>query len=162
MLVFFPVSPLQPKLPVSLVNVIDKAVKLLILLNLNSCMHVFLIFCPMKLEVSIKHLCIILKYNGCFWLSQGKHFEIGWDTTELAAFFHVTLFYFKEPLTNYCYSDVSIWQTFSWKQMKWICPFKKPLVVFIIVIIIFLPKIKLRLSGKNLNFGNLCLPPWTE
>ena len=45
-------------------SALDEAVKLLILLYLHSCVHMFIMFCVTK-WVHIKHFCYILKYHDC-------------------------------------------------------------------------------------------------
>ena len=49
--------------------------------------------------------------------------------------------------TNYGYSDLNIWQTFSPTWTKWACHFKKNNSQYL------LPMTKLKLSSKNWNFG---------
>ena len=118
-------------------------------------MQVFWVFCVMTWEVSKKHACSILKDNECLWLSQGKHFEIIWVATELAAFFpHVAPFYFQEPQADKLWLFRLEYLTFYWKQMKWICQFKKSTDS------IFFPKDKTQAFRQKFWFlENLCVLP---
>lgn len=61
-------------------------------------------------EVHISHFCI-LKYCGYFKEAPIGLFEVHAD---LASFFHGPLF-LLERMTNYSYSDLYVWQTFSQK-----------------------------------------------
>ena len=60
----------------------------------------------------------------------------------------------EQQLPNYSYSNLCIWQTFSWRWTKRACHFKKnnrqclqPVMTF-------------KLSNKNSNFVKLALTPW--
>ena len=76
MLVFFPVSPLQPKLPVSLVNVIDKAVKAINFIK-SQLLHACL-FNILSNEIRSKHKALMhyLKVQWMFLIVSRKAF---WD-----------------------------------------------------------------------------------
>lgn len=76
MLVFFPVSPSQPKLPVSLVNVIDKAVKAISFIKpqlLHACLFNIL---SNEMRSKNKALMQYLKVQWMFLIVSRKVFEI--------------------------------------------------------------------------------------
>ena len=157
MLVFFSVSPSQPKLPVSLANVIDKAVKAINFIKsqlLHACLFNIL---SSEMRSNHKALMQYLKVQWMFLIVSKKAFW-DWDTTELAAFFHITPFYFKEPLTNYCYSDVIQMWVFDrhFLENKWSesVTSRNPLLVFIITFF-FLTKDKIQAFRQKLEFWKL-------
>lgn len=104
-------------------------IKLLILSELYSWwVHIFLIFCETRLEVHIKPFCT-MKYIGC---PKGKHLSNCFLSCNLNShffFFHGTSFFF---FSNYIYSNLGIWQTFSQKQMKLACHFRENLSEFVV------------------------------
>ena len=67
-----------------------------------------------------------LRHTQALWASPGKALVRLVETwAKLTASFMQCHFYLKEWLTNYGYSGQSIWQTFSQKWIKWVCPFKE-------------------------------------
>lgn len=96
-----------------------KQYKLLTLLSLDPCAHVFLMFCVMKLEICSKHFhgiysrVVVLRKSSCTIVEL---------RAELIVFFMKYHFYFKK-LTKLW--DLGIWKTFSWRWIKWACHFKE-------------------------------------
>lgn len=95
-----------------------KQSKLLVLLNLNTQIHIFLTFCVTRLEGHIKHFCTTK--HGAH--RKEKHlcncFEL---QAELITFF----FPCNTIFSNYGYSNLGFWQTISQKHMKLACHFKE-------------------------------------
>lgn len=108
--------------PVSLENVLDKAVKVFIffyyILTLSTCL---LMFCVTKL--CIKHFCCRWKYNGCL---EEKHLCdcLSCRLDYLPFPWSVTFTLENEWWTN-CLFRLGVWQIFSQKWTKWACYFRK-------------------------------------
>lgn len=65
----------------SLQNVLNKKYKLLILFNLNSWIHIFLMLHVMKWEAAMKYFCSIPKYKKCDYTRCGPNESLFFNRT---------------------------------------------------------------------------------
>lgn len=79
----------------------------------------------MKWEAHIKHFCYSMKYNDFLFLRKSSCVilcVVSWTQQ----FIHETFFFFfyvKEGMTHDRFSAWGIWQTVSWKWVKWVSHF---------------------------------------
>ena len=91
-------------------NVLDEAVKIISFIKSDQWLYIFLVFYVTKWEIYIKHIAasenMIVSRKGNLW-----RFEFQGELTALQPVMGHH-FYLKEWLTNYCYLELGIWQTF--------------------------------------------------
>lgn len=108
------------------------AKKVLNFLHLDSWVHIFLIFCVIKLQLNIKYFCCILQRTTLVWL-----------TYELKSLFLLMEhhFYLKEWQTKYNYLGVMAFTFMKKNKVSWSFQGKQ--------LIIFIAMIKLKFLWKN-------------
>lgn len=113
--------------PVSLKHKLDESVKLLILilLNFDTWVCIFLIFSVIKWKIPISSpfaaywglMVVSWRALWMIWVVSWTSHFFSWDTD--------FIWQTTDWQTNCGYSDLGIWQTFSWEWVKWGCHFKR-------------------------------------